>query len=80
MEELVAILNIKGFPDTLYEAIRQRARRERRSLSQEVIHLLRRVMEAEEPLSLLDLKGLGRDRWGAVDPAEHVERERSSWD
>ena len=77
---IIATLNIKSFPDDLYSSLRERAVRERRSVSQEVIHLLRQIMQEEEPLSLMDLKGLGRERWRAVDPARHVEAERASWD
>jgi plasmid stability protein len=79
-EEVVATLNIKGFPDELYEQLRERARRERRSLSQEVIQILSREIESEVPLSLLLLKGLGRDRWKGIDAARHVADERAEWD
>ena len=36
----MATLNIKNFPAPLYEKLRERAERERRSLAQEIIHLL----------------------------------------
>ena len=76
----MATLNVKSFPDDLYASLRQRAARERRPISQEVIRLLRQCMREEEPLSLMDLKGLGSEHWRAVDPARHVEAERASWD
>ena len=76
----MAVLNIKSFPDELYAALRRRAGLERRSISQEVIHRLRQYMQEEEPLSLMDLKGLGREKWQAADTGDHVEAERSSWD
>jgi plasmid stability protein len=79
----VAKLNVKDFPEALYEKLQARARRERRSVSQEVIHLLSKELEAPEPpepLSILELQGLGKELWAGVDPADHVERERRSWD
>ena len=75
----MAILNVKNFPDDLYRELRQRARREHRSVAQEVIHLLSGVV-VEEPISLLALRGLGKEVWKDVDASEHVRRERRSWD
>ena len=51
-----------------------------RSISQEVVHLLSQALEEEAPLSILELKGLGKERWRGVDPSAHVARERRSWD
>ncbi|MCP4653970.1 MAG: Arc family DNA-binding protein [bacterium] len=76
----MATLNIKRFPDALYEKLRARAEQEHRSVSQEVIHLLSRTVDKDEPLSILELRGLGKEVWAGVDPAAHVEQERRSWD
>jgi plasmid stability protein len=76
----MATLNIKNFPTPLYERLQERAEREHRSVAQEVIHLLERVTEPPEPLSILGLRGLGKDLWQGVDAAAHVRSERDSWD
>jgi plasmid stability protein len=76
----MAILNVKNLPDALYRKLRDRARRQRRSISQEVIHTLSQALEAETPLSILELRGLGKTRWRGVDSRTHVARERRSWD
>ena len=76
----MAILNIKNLPDELYENLQARARRRHRSVSQEVTHILSRVLEEPEPLSLLDLQGLGKELWNELDAAEYVAAERRSWD
>ena len=76
----MATLNIKRFPDPLYEALRARAEREHRSIAQEVVHLLTRAVERPEPLSILGLQGLGKELWTEIDAAEHVANERDSWD
>ena len=75
----MAVLNIKGFPDDLYEELRERAQREHRSLTQEVIHLLQREVD-REPRSLLELRGLGREAWKGVDAARWVAEERNAWE
>jgi plasmid stability protein len=75
----MATLNIKAFPDRLYEALRERAKRRHRSLAQEVIHLLEREVQAE-PRSLLELRGLGREVWRDVEAERFVAEERASWD
>ena len=79
MEALVATLNVKNLPDGLYRKLQARAKRERRSVAQEVTLLLSQALEAPEPLSLLDLKGLGKECWQGVDATDHVAKERASW-
>ena len=79
-EPRMAVLNIKNLPDSLYKKLQARARRERRSVAQEVTHLLIEALETTKPLSILELKGLGKEHWRELDAAKHVERERASWD
>ena len=76
----MAILNIKNLPDALYKKLQARAKREHRSVAQEVTHLLSDALETAKPLSILELKGLGKEQWLEFDAAKHVERERASWD
>jgi plasmid stability protein len=76
----MATLNVKNLPDSLYEKLRARAKRDRRSVAQEVIQILTQATEEPTSLSILDLKGLGKERWRDLDPTAFVERERRSWD
>ncbi len=76
----MATLNVKNFPDALYKKLQVQAKRERRSVAQEVTRLLTAALGAPKPLSILDLKGLGKEHWRNVDAAEHVEGERATWD
>ena len=76
----MAVLNIKDFPDRVYKKLKARARRQHRSVAQEVIHLLSSALETPKPLSILELKGLGKQHWRGIDVSEHVARERASWD
>lgn len=80
MEELVATLNIKNLPDRLYKKLQARAKRERRSVAQEVTRLLDAALDTPEPLSILELRGLGKEHWKDLDAATHVQRERAAWD
>ena len=52
----MATLNIKGFPDGLHRRLKARAKRNRRSVSQEVTHLLNESVEAAKVPSLLGLR------------------------
>jgi len=36
--------------------------------------------EDEQPLSLLDLEGVGAEVWQGVDPKAYIDAERDSWD
>jgi len=76
----LATLNIKNLPDALYRKLQARAKRDRRSVAQEVTHLLSEALEASRPLSILELQGLGKELWQGVDAVDHVRRERASWD
>ncbi len=72
--------NNKNFPDSLHRRLRVLAKREHRSLAQEVIHLLSQAVEGGEETSVLELKGLGKELWERIDPGRHVEEERASWE
>lgn len=76
----MATLNIKNFPAGLYRKLKARARRQHRSMAQEVTHILERALEEPEALSILGLEGLGEELWSDVDAPAHVDRERGSWD
>lgn len=76
----MAILNIKNLPDGLYERLKVRAEQQHRSVAQEVTHILDQVLGRDEPLSILDLQGLGKSVWTGVDGTEHVDAERRAWD
>jgi plasmid stability protein len=76
----LATLNVKNFPDDLYRKLKARAKRQRRSVAQQVTQLLSEALETPDALSILDLRGLGKEHWRGTDAAAHVERERASWD
>jgi plasmid stability protein len=76
----MATLNIKNVPDDLYRRLQERAKRQHRSVAQEVTHLLSRALDGGEPLSLLELRGLGKELWAGRDAAAHVRTERKAWD
>ena len=76
----MATLNVKNLPDGLYRRIQKRARERRRSVAQEVTCILEEAVERAEPLSILELRGLGKDAWREIDGAAHVDAERRAWD
>jgi hypothetical protein len=77
---IMATLNLKNFPDDLYERLQEMAQKERRSVAQQVIYLLDKTTEPPESLSILELRGLGKELWKGIDPVAHVKAERDSWD
>jgi plasmid stability protein len=76
----MATLNVKNLPDKLYRRLRKRALAQHRSIAQEVTHVLSEALQEPEPLSILALRGLGKERWTGSDAARHVSAERRSWD
>ena len=76
----MATLNIKNLPDRLYKKLQVRARQERRSVAQEVTHLLDAALDVPKPLSILELRGLGKEHWHGIGATSHVRKERTAWD
>lgn len=76
----MATLNIKNLPDDLHQELKERARREHRSVAQQVIHILSESLETPSATSILDLHGLGKTLWTGTDATTHVEQERKSWE
>lgn len=76
----MATLNVKNLPDKLYRKLQASARRDRRSVAQQVTQILSAALEAPKELSILELRGLGKEIWEGIDAAEYVRRERDSWD
>ena len=80
MEDEVATLNVKNLPDALYRKLRKRARDRRRSVAQEVTLILEEAVGRPQQVSILELRGLGKDVWQGTDAAAHVDAERRAWD
>ena len=76
----MATLNVKNLPDALYRRLQKRARERRRSVAREVTCILEEAMGRAEPVSILELRGLGKDAWRGIDAAAHVDAERRAWD
>ncbi|HGG58337.1 MAG TPA: Arc family DNA-binding protein [Gammaproteobacteria bacterium] len=76
----MATLNVKQFPDDLYNQLRERAENEHRSIAQEVVHLLDRTLREPDKRSILELQGLGKALWEDEDASRFVDSERASWD
>jgi plasmid stability protein len=76
----MATLNVKNLSDELYRRLQERAKRQHRSVAQEITHILEQALNEPEPLSILELQGLGKEEWKGIEAATHVDRERESWD
>jgi plasmid stability protein len=76
----MATLNVKNLPDSLYRKLQKRAKRQHRSVAQEVTKILDDALESPDLVSILTLRGLGKEQWAGIEPAAHVEAERKSWD
>ena len=75
----MATLNVKHLPDAFYRKLKAHAKRERRSVAQEVTILLAQALEPPGARSILELRGLGKELWRGVDAASHVASERADW-
>ena len=71
--------------ETDYEAVANRARHlalaERLQLIQELLATISTELTVPAAKrSILELQGIGRDMWRAIDVDEYISSERSSWD
>ena len=76
----MATLNVKNLPDALYRRLQTRAKRQRRSVAQEVTQILSDALATPRPVSILELRGLGKEHWKDIEATRHVEDERAAWD
>ena len=76
----MATLNVKNLPDSLYRKLQKRARKQHRSVAQEVTKILDDLLDSPDPVSILTLRGLGKEQWAGIEAAAHVKAERKSWD
>ncbi len=76
----MATLIITNVADSLYQKLQVRATREGRSVAEEALCILAQVADEPAPLSILALKGLGKDLWRGVDAGAYVAEERRAWD
>ena len=76
----MATLNVKNLPDSLYRKLQRRARQQHRSVAQEVTKILDDLLEPRQPLSVLSLRGLGKEEWAGLEASAHIAAERKSWD
>jgi len=76
----MATLNIKNVPDQLYRRIQTRAKKERRSVAQEVIQILSQATARPASLSILELQGLGKEIWQGIKAGRYVDKERREWE
>jgi len=52
---------------------------EQRRLVAEISETLQHANAGEQPASILELQGLGKEIWQGIDAQEYVDRERTSW-
>ena len=76
----MATLNIKNVPDQLYRRIQTRAKKERRSVAQEVIQISSQATARPASLSILELQGLGKEIWQGIKAGRYVDKERREWE
>jgi plasmid stability protein len=67
----MATLNVKNLPDSLYRKLQKRAKRQHRSVAQEVTKILDDVLQSRDLESILTLRGLGKEQWTGIEPAAH---------
>lgn len=75
----MAVLNVKGIPEGLYKALRQRAEQERRSITQEVVYVLSQYLQAPPHRSIMELRGLGKEVWRRIHVERYLRGEREAW-
>ena len=68
----MATLNIKNFPEPLYEQLQKQAEDEHRSVAQQVIHLVSKSVGRPRSRSILELRGLGKEIWAGIDSAQGI--------
>ena len=63
----------------ILQQVRQLSRDEQLDLVAQIQHGLARPVSASPPRSILELQGLGKEAWGALDVQTYLRHERESW-
>ena len=74
----MAILQVRDIDDKLYEALKKRAKYERRSVSQEIIKIVEEYMENTELSNRRSTEEFLRLTWESDEPAEELVKELRS--
>jgi hypothetical protein len=72
----MATLNIKDFPNSLFEKLQKQTEEEHRSVDQQVIHLISRSISRLKRAR--SIRGLGKEIWEGMDTAGYVREERAT--
>lgn len=75
----MATLNVKDFPDALYQKLKKQAKREGRSVASEVQVLLAEALLRPRKYTVNDFRGVGAEIWQGVDIQKFLDREREGW-
>lgn len=75
----MATLNVKNFPDGLYQRLKKQARHEGRSVAAEVQMLLAEALSRPRKYTVNDFRGVGAEIWRGVDVQKYLDREREGW-
>ncbi len=75
----MATLNVKNFPDGLYQKLKKQAKREGRSVAAEAQVLLAEALTRPRKYTVNDFRGVGAEIWRGVDVQKYVDREREGW-
>lgn len=75
----MATLNVKDFPDTLYQKLKRQSRREGRSVASEVQVLLAEALIRSRKYTVNDFRGVGAEIWRGVDVQKYLDGERERW-
>lgn len=65
--------------ETILRTVASLSREEQLQLMSDLAAGLRAQGRSESATSILELQGLGKDIWRAIDAQEYVDRERASW-
>lgn len=75
----MATLNVKNFPDALYEKLKKQAKKEGRSVASEVAVLVAESLARPRKYTVYDLRGVGAEIWRGMNVEEFLRKERGSW-
>jgi hypothetical protein len=66
--------------NSILEQIRQLSFDEQLQLLEDMIRIIRRQATVKPQHSFLELRGLGKETWEAIDVDQYIENERNSWE
>ena len=75
----MATITINNLPEDIYHFLKQNAEKNKRDIQEEIILLLKKIVNEKKNYQITQLRGLGKEIWKNIDVEDFIKKEREKW-